>query len=35
MINVAFALLAIGDCISMNRENVISALQNEINLWRK
>lgn len=35
MIYVAFALLLIGDYIFTNRENVMFALQNEMNLWRK
>ena len=35
MIYVAFALLLIGDYIFTNRENVMFAVQNEMNLWRK
>ena len=35
MIYVAFALLLIGDYVFTNRENVMFALQNEMNLWRK
>ena len=35
MIYLAFAILLIGDYIFTNRENVMFAVQNEMNLWRK
>ena len=34
MTNIALGLLVIGDYIFTNRESVIYAIKNEINLWR-